>query len=318
MSFSGKMHRAIINTLIELCDQSLEEGPRRGFSSPYESEHSNGGYLTMSRFISCLQRVLTDEIPGFEISPLGEARFHGLFCGGLRICWLPFNISFSSLNSDLAHYCKQFVIILDRKVKNSNMIEQPLLPWSTIKRIMFSYKSHVMDLISESEDVPYHSLDTDMVLQGIVERVPGMIGPLSVPAMWSEWLISASCSSMRVRWMNDLLKRFFIEEGDSNIRQDVGARQGDGYRYDEGNDVYYLSSEDICQWWAEEIQSLIPRPPDSSPPPARPVVVEPVNETKKKLTEILAFVEENRETWNMNEGDYLKLSNLMKEAFNSV
>ena len=33
---------------------------------------------------------------------------------------------------------------------------------------------------------------------------------------------------------------------------------------------------------------------------------------------MLAFVEEKRETWKMNEGDYLKLSNLMKEAFDSV
>ena len=49
-----------------------------------------------------------------------------------------------------------------------------------------------------------------------------------------------------------------------------------------------------------------------------PTTVEPVNETKKKLTEMLAFVEEKRETWKMNEGDYLKLSNLMKEAFDSV
>ena len=61
-----------------------------------------------------------------------------------------------------------------------------------------------------------------------------------------------------------------------------------------------------------------PQPPDYPPPAARPVTVEPVNETKKKLTEILAFIEDKRETWTMNEGDYLKISDLMKEAFDSV
>ena len=124
-------------------------------------------------------------------------------------------------------------------------------------------------------------------------------------------------------------QKVFIEYGDSS-RSSWPGHGNRGYRYDEDEDVYYIASDDICRWWAGEMRSFLPsnreflgederpRPPNYRLSARRPTTVEPVNETKKKLTEMLAFVEEKRETWKMNEGDYLKLSDLMKEAFDSI
>ena len=110
MSFSGTLHRAIIETLIEICDESLEEGPRRGFSASHESEHSNGGYLTIDTLIHCLQRVLTDEIPTSM-----HVRSRSLFCGGADDddYISPFSRSFTSIDTVLKSNCQKFT----RKLK---------------------------------------------------------------------------------------------------------------------------------------------------------------------------------------------------------
>ena len=39
------------------------------------------------------------------------------------------------------------------------------------------------------------------------------------------------------------------------------------------------------------------------------------NEAKKTLAELFSFIEEKKEVWNMNDGDYLTISNYMKKAF---
>ena len=60
-------------------------------------------------------------------------------------------------------------------------------------------------------------------------------------------------------------------------------------------------------------------PPSQSPPShSRPKPVEPIHPTKRKLTELFAFIDEKKEIWSMNEGDYLKISGIMKEAFEGI
>ena len=189
-----------------------------------------------------------------------------------------------------------------------------------IKKVMMIYYDKFTFKMTGDDSDPFYSTENeDMVLEGIVERVPGG------PSTNGEWLISVSCSSMRVKWMNTIFEKFFIEDGDCReVTWPGWIGTGD---IDEVSDY---TSEDICRWWAVELYSYIPsnrefwgelerpQPPNHPPPARRPVTVEPVNETKKKLTEILAFIEEKRDTWKMNEGDYLKISDLMKEAFDSV
>ncbi len=66
---------------------------------------------------------------------------------------------------------------------------------------------------------------------------------------------------------------------------------------------------------AQEVET--PEPPDT-PSIERPRVNEPLHPAKKKLTELLYFIEDKRESWNMNEGDYLVLTKKLKETFDSV
>ena len=53
-------------------------------------------------------------------------------------------------------------------------------------------------------------------------------------------------------------------------------------------------------------------------PIERPLVNEPVHPAKTNLVELLTYIEEKRESWNMNEGDYLKITGMMKLVYDSV
>ena len=315
MKYSGDMHRAIIESLVETCKQSLDDGPKAGFAVGNASEHTNGGYITIDTLIHCLVRVLTDERPGNQEDPeLGP-----LFCGLVNFEESQhFNGTISNINPDLAHYCRLCLRNLNQKAYLLGVWDQQeYLPWFIIKIVMRIYSDRFKNHISLCDSDPYHSSERDMVLEGIVERVA------NGPSTCGEWLITASCSSMRVIWMNSILEEYFINTGDISDPSCPGWRVASLARY--------FTSEDICTWWANEMIDYIPpnrelwqdferpQPPNHPPPSARrPVVVEPVNETKKKLTEILAFIEENRENWTMNDGAYLNISGLMKEAFDSV
>ena len=319
MQYTGGMHRAIMESLMETCNQSLVDGPKAGLALEHESEHTNGGYLTIDRLMHYLQRVLTDEKPTSNENPENGP----LICGLVSFEESQhFNGSISNINPDLAHYCGLCLRKLNEKAHELGVWEEDWLPWCIIKKVMMIYYDKFTFTMVGDDSDPFYSIGNgDMVLEGIVERVP------DGPSTNGEWLISTSCSSMRLKWMDRLFKRFFIDHGDASEASWPGHHNG--YRYDEDEDVYYIASDDICRWWAGEMRGYIPsnrefwgeerpRPPNYPPPEPRPVAVEPVNETKKKLTEILAFIEEKRDTWKMNEGDYLKISDLMKQAFDSV
>lgn len=313
MQYSGEMHRAIMEALMETCKQSLVDGPKAGLAGARESEHTNGGYLTIDTLIHCLTRVLTDVKPTLSENPVNGP----LICGLVSFEESQhFNGSISNINPDLAHYCRLCLRNINEQAYELGVWDQQeWLPWCIIKKVMMIYyDKFTFKMVGDDSD-PFYSTDNgDMVLEGIVERVPGG------PSTNGEWLISVSRSSERLKWTNNLFKRYFIDYGDSN------EPSWPGY----GHTFHRYDEDDICRWWAGEMRGYIPdnrefweaderpRPPDHPPPARRPTTVEPVNETKKKLTEILAFIEEKRDTWEMNEGDYLKISGLMKEAFDSV
>ena len=318
MQYTGEMHRAIMEALMETCEQSLVDGPKNGLAATHESENTNGGYLMIDTLIHCLKCVLTDVKPRGTENPENGP----LMCGLVDFEESQhFNGSISNINTELARYCGLCLRNLNEKASLLGLWdEQEYLPWCIIKKVMMIYyDKFTFKMVGDDSD-PFYSTDNqDMVLEGIVERVPGG------PSTNEEWLISSSCSSMRLKWMNNLFEKYFIEDGDyTEITWPGWIGTGD---IDEVSDY---TSEDICRWWACEMGSYLPsnsefweeverpRPPNHSPPSRRPVTVEPVNKTKKKLTEILAFIEEKHETWTMNEGDYLKISDLMKEAFDSV
>ena len=66
--------------------------------------------------------------------------------------------------------------------------------------------------------------------------------------------------------------------------------------------------------------STQPKPPPEPIPVLsdRPKPVQPINKTKLHLTQLLRYIDEKQESWNMNEGEYLEVTEMLKNAFNSV
>ena len=67
---------------------------------------------------------------------------------------------------------------------------------------------------------------------------------------------------------------------------------------------------------AEPVKPDIPTGP--IPVLGRPKAVQPINKTKLHLTELLRYIDGKQGSWNMNEGEYLEVTEMLKEAFNSV
>ena len=59
-------------------------------------------------------------------------------------------------------------------------------------------------------------------------------------------------------------------------------------------------------------------PTEPIPVLGRPKPVKPINKTKLHLTELLRYIDEKQASWNMNEGEYLEVTEMLKDAFNSV
>lgn len=67
----------------------------------------------------------------------------------------------------------------------------------------------------------------------------------------------------------------------------------------------------------------VPKEPKPPPDPIRvsldrPKPIQPINKTKLHLTQLLRYIDEKQERWNMNEGEYLEVTEMLKDAFNSV
>ena len=50
----------------------------------------------------------------------------------------------------------------------------------------------------------------------------------------------------------------------------------------------------------------------------RPQIKCPINKTKTHLTELLRYIDENQSKWSMSDGEYLKVVDMLKVAFESV
>ena len=66
----------------------------------------------------------------------------------------------------------------------------------------------------------------------------------------------------------------------------------------------------------ESVKPVVPT--DPIPVLGRPKAVQPINKTKLHLTELLRYINEKQDSWNMNEGEYLEVTKMLKDAFNSV
>ena len=74
---------------------------------------------------------------------------------------------------------------------------------------------------------------------------------------------------------------------------------------------------------SDSVKPGVPKEPKPPPDPIplsldRPKPIQPINKTKLHLTQLLRYIDEKQESWNMNEGEYLEVTEMLKNAFNSV
>lgn len=87
--------------------------------------------------------------------------------------------------------------------------------------------------------------------------------------------------------------------------------------YNEFTDIY--DDTDVSDEDSDDSDDIQRWPVDlaySEPIPTDPE--EQKNNAKEELSKLFSFIEEKKETWNMNDGDYLKISNHMKKTFDSL
>jgi hypothetical protein len=192
---------------------------------------------------------------------------------------------------------------------------QDYVPWSEIKKILQFYQSEARLHIHryQNEDPGNLSQYETRYLEEM--RIHSGIG--------NDRAVQPPVIRERCEWqiqkLNDLFLNLCVPEIDE--------------RYPEGLLSVPHTREDIAQWWALTLEDgcdfvwgrswtrdqevISPEPPDESVI-ERPQVNEPVHPAKRELTKLLYFIEEKRESWGMNEGHYLEITNMMKKIFESV
>ncbi len=313
---SPEFHSIMTDEITKVCERSLSRwGPHQ-----LCNESPQTGYVHPLMFLEMLNRTITVRIPSIHECEI--------YCGP---CWERREIG-EPFNDNIYAYPDRIRLMMKSWVENVSSIAydlyqrdiQDYVPWCEVNKILHFYQSEARLQISryQNED-PENLEEFQDRYQRDTYRNRGLGHSLED---WSHSeSIQLSVTKERCEWqiqkLNDLFRDQCVPEIDE--------------RYPEGLLSVSHTREDISQWWAVKIQQECrlswvswmrrdiytevrsPEPPDSSSI-ERPCVNEPLHPAKKKLTELLYFIEEKRESWNMNEGDYLVLTKKLKETFDSV
>ena len=311
----ANIHKICIEEVLQICENELQKGPRTIFRDPLVGWC---GYLQPLQTFEYLRELIEDtedQLQDLDHRDLSDARF---YCGAESIysshylygC-APFDEIF------LDHREEEFTGVLKQWVKNVNRelksLEDPeaIVPWYIIRYVLSFY-------INESKKIMKIHEERDPLIISNGKNIYNICD--------GEYSVGTSVTKERCLWQIDILRKYFITEG----------LHPSDERYESHNFQYYsqdiITRGNICMWWGNSMwprfgvgwpkytphtQSLAP-PPEGQPLQARPVAVEPINQTKKHLTEFLAMIEEKKSEWNMSEGDYLELTKKLKETFYSV
>ena len=321
---SHEFHSIMSDEIMKVCERSLSRwGPHQLCNG---SPHT--GYVHPLMLLGILARSITDRSPDY-------IQHCESYCGP---CWESRGIG-EPFNDNINAFPDRIQSMMRSWVENVSSIAydlyqrdiQDYVPWCEIKKILHFYQSEARLQIRryQNED-PENLKEFQDRYQRDLEWCSGIPDGWSISRVELEGcpprsVVQPPVIKERCEWqiqkLNDLFRDLCVPEIDE--------------RYPEGLLSVPHTREDIAQWWAVTIQQECrlswvswmrdpphlptdsPEPPDTSPI-ERPLVNEPVHPTKTKLTELLYFIEEKRESWNMNEGDYLTISGMMKKVFESV
>jgi hypothetical protein len=335
---SPEFHAIMSDEITNVCERSLSRwGPHQLCN---ESPHT--GYVHPLMLLGILARTITERSPDY----IQQCES---YCGP---CWESRGIG-EPFNDNINAFPARIKSMMNSWVENVSSIAydlyqrdiQDYVPWSEIKKILHFYQSEARLQIRryQNEDPEnlkkfqdrYQKELSTVAAVGVGWRAQGAtVGSRELGHSLEDWshagpvqppVIKERCE-WQIQKLNDLFRDLCVPEIDE--------------RYSEGLLSVPHTREDIAQWWAVTIQQECrlswvswmfaetgemtpdqavesPESPDTSPI-ERQIVNEPVHPAKTKLTELLHYIEEKRESWNMNEGDYLKISDMMKKIFESV
>ena len=331
---SPEFHSIMTDEITKVCERSLSRwGPHQ-----LCNESSQTGYVHPLMFLEILNRTITVRIPSIH-----ECEF---YCGP---CWERREIG-EPFNDNIYAYPDRIKSMMKSWVENVSSIAydlyqrdiQDYVPWCEVNKILHFYQSEARLQISRYQNEDPENLEE---FQDRYKRNTHRNRELGHSIEdWSHTdPVQPSVIKERCEWQIQKLNNLFRDQCVPEI--DV--------RYPEGLLSVSHTREDIAQWWAVTIQqecslswvscrpgaeeweepdvlgilSSVELTPDQtvrspgtldSSSIERPCVNEPLHPAKKKLAELLYFIEEKRESWNMNEGDYLELTKKLKETFDLV
>ena len=335
---SPEFHSIMTDEITKVCERSL----RRWGPHQLCNESPQTGYVNPLMLLGMLARTINERIPSINecesyCGPSWESREIGE----------PFNDNIYAFPDRIQSMMRSWVENVSSIAYDLYQRDiQDYVPWCEIKKILHFYQSEARLQIRryQNED-PENLKEFQDRYRRDLEWCSGIPDGWSISRVELEGcpprsVVQPSVIKERCEWqikkLNDLFRDLCVPEIDE--------------RYPEGLLSVSHTRQDIAQWWAITIQQEcriswvswmrgaeawedpdvlrvlagVDWTPDQAPEPPntpsieRPRVNEPVHPVKRKLTELLYFIEDKRESWNMNEGDYLELTKKLKETFYSV
>ena len=299
---SYQLHEIMSSEIMKVCERSIARwGPHQLCIGSHDV-----GYVHPLMLLGMLARTVTDRPP--------ESEQHSeMYCGPSwesREVGCPFNDNIEAFPDRIRSMMNSWVENVSSIAYHLYQEDiQDYVPWSEIKKILQFYQSEARLQIHRYRNEDPGNL-SQYETRYLEELRVGNDRAVQPPVIRErcEW---------QIQKLNDLFRDLCVPEIDE--------------RYPEGLLSVSHTREDIAQWWALTIEEgcdfvwgrsysqtrEVELTPDSSAI-ERPTVNEPVHPAKRELTKLLYFIEEKRESWGMNEGDYLEITNMMKNVFESV
>lgn len=341
---SPEFHSIMTDEIMKVCERSLGRwGPHQ-----HCNESPQTGYVHPLMFLDILEKTITVRIPFIH-----ECERYCGPCWERREIGEPFNDNIYAYPDRIRSMMKSWVENVSSIAYDLYQRDiQDYVPWCEIRGILHFYHSEARLQISRYQNEDPENLEEfqDRYQRYLYDGRVRARGSRALGHSLEDWShagpVQPSVIKERCEWQIQKLNNLFRDQCVPEIDE----------RYPEGLLSVSHTREDIAQWWVVTIQQECrlswvscrpgaeawedpdvlrvlssvgwtpdqavgspepPEPPDT-PSIERPRVNEPVHPVKRKLTELLYFIEDKRESWNMNEGDYLVLTKKLKETFDSV
>lgn len=327
---SKELHCLMIKTAIDLCRERSEKRPVEDFT--------RGGWMLHYRFFNVmtlfqyLYQYLSDEETIDPNDPNEYCGMSGFNTPRMRSFPVGFqNGCIGRLHHELVNIMLAWTRTVSKGIRDIYREDiQDYVPWFIIRKICLLYHNNIKDYIKliRNED-PYQPLilpgGRDQTREEVMHR-----------HYTETMMVRADSSKERAIWINQITEKLFLKEGiPRSCSRYPHSYMAEMVRWRSTQSEF----EEYWQtWWTTEIYSKISfngwikygtqiqrniniESPEDSPIPDQEPEPEPDQEPnpsdKSSIREIMSLIDEKKEDWNMEDGDYLKLADKLKTLFDS-